>query len=121
MRMKQKISISRFPIFLGLLLLLSSIPQLLSAQEGIDSTRIIRNDLLKQPEGILFQHATPDLFQYATPDLFPPSKFKDTSSPNLSKQLFYFPPDFSHKGEIYLRQRRHRRDFASALNAQGTA
>ena len=61
MRMKQKISISRFPIFLGLLLLLSSIPQLLSAQEGIDSTRIIRNDLLKQPEGILFQHATPDL------------------------------------------------------------
>ena len=102
MRMKQKISISRFPIFLGLLLLLPSIPQLLSAQEGIDSTRIIRNDLLKQPEGTLFQHATPDLFQYATPDLFPPSKFKDIPSPNLSKQLFYFPPDFSHKGEIYL-------------------
>lgn len=102
MRMKQKISISRFPACLGLLLLLTSTPQLLSAQEGNDSTRIMRNDLLKQPEGTLFQHSTSDLFQYATPDLFPPSKFKDAPSPNLSKQLFYFPPDFSHKGEIYL-------------------
>lgn len=38
MRMKQKISISRFPIFLGLLLLRLPFLQLLSAQEGIDST-----------------------------------------------------------------------------------
>lgn len=103
MRMTQKIWISRFPIYFGLLLLLGFIPQLLSAQESNDSTRIIRNDLLIQPKDALLRPATTDLFRYATPDLFPSSKFESPpSSSSLSKQLLYFPRNFSYKGEIYL-------------------
>ncbi|WP_294543836.1 hypothetical protein [uncultured Bacteroides sp.] len=94
MRMKQKISISRFPICFGLLLLLFSIPQLLSAQEGNDSIRIIRNDMQILPEGTLFQ--------YATPDLFPAIKINKTHSLYPSKQLNEYPANFSRKGEIYL-------------------
>lgn len=94
MRMKQKISLSRFPIYIGLLFLSVSIPQLLSAQESNDSIRIMGNDIQKLPEGALFQ--------YATPDLFPSAKKNRTHSLYPSKQLNEYPTNFSRKGEIYL-------------------
>ena len=61
MRMRQKVSISRLPIRLGIFLLLYFVPQSLSAQENNDSTHILRNgasitldDVLKQANINLF-------------------------------------------------------------------
>ena len=48
MRMRQKVSISRLPIRLGIFLLLYFVPQLLSAQENNDSTHILRNGASKR-------------------------------------------------------------------------
>ena len=55
MRMRQKVSISRLPIRLGIFLLLYFVPQLLSAQENNDSTHILRNGASITPDDVLKQ------------------------------------------------------------------
>ena len=53
--MRQKVSISRLPIRLGIFLLLYFVPQLLSAQENNDSTHILRNGASITPDDVLKQ------------------------------------------------------------------
>lgn len=91
MRMKQKVSISRLPIRLGLFMLLYFVPQLLSAQENNDSTHILRNGASITPEDVLKQ---------STINLFPE---KVTAYPSYSSvQPPVRMPHFSLRGDIRL-------------------
>ena len=87
MRMRQKVSISRLPIRLGIFLLLYFVPQLLSAQENNDSTHILRNGASITPDDVLKQ---------ANINLFPEKS--TTYSLYSPGQLEHIPPLFTQKG-----------------------
>ena len=90
MRMRQKVSISRLPIRLGIFLLLYFVPQLLSAQENNDSTHILRNGASITPDDVLKQ---------ANINLFPE---KSTTYSLYSPGQLEHIPRFSLKRDISL-------------------
>lgn len=92
--MKQKVSIVQLPVRLGLFFLLTSVPQLLSAQE--DSAHIIRDSVQ-----VMFPLSSSDYYPSPiTTSLLYPSNLHPPGS-YLPKKLNRL-PDFSLKGEIYL-------------------
>lgn len=86
MRMRQKVSISRLPIRLGIFLLLYFVPQLLSAQENNDSTHILRNGASITPDDVLKQ---------ANINLFPE---KSTTYSYIHPDSWSIYPAFHSKG-----------------------
>ena len=86
MRMRQKVSISRLPIRLGIFLLLYLVPQSLSAQENNDSTHILRNGASITPDDVLKQ---------ANINLFPE---KSTTYSLYSPDSWSIYPAFHSKG-----------------------
>lgn len=90
MRMRQKVSISRLPIRLGIFLLLYLVPQSLSAQENNDSTHILRNGASITPDDVLKQ---------ANINLFPE---KSTTYSLYSPGQLEHIPRFSLKRDISL-------------------
>lgn len=95
MLMKQNISISRLSIRIGLLFLLISVPQLLSAQEYSDSTYFIRDSFSIKPGGALLLsplYLHPEMtneYPLYSPKLYPPGQLDRL-------------PDFSLQRTIYL-------------------
>lgn len=110
MRMRQKVSISRLPIRLGIFLLLYFVPQLLSAQENNDSTHILRNgasitpdDVLKQANINLFPEKSTTYSLYSPGQLEHIPRFslkRDISLPYQTNPSLLFRGDYSTGGVL---------------------
>ena len=121
MRMRQKVSISRLPIRLGIFLLLYLVPQSLSAQENNDSTHILRNgasitpdDVLKQANINLFPEKSTTYSLYSPGQLEHIPRFslkRDISLPYQTNPSLLFRGDYSTSG--VLRQFPHGMLFGS--------
>lgn len=111
MRMRQKVSISRLPIRLGIFLLLYFVPQLLSAQENNDSTHILRNgasitpdDVLKQANINLFPEKSTTYSLYSPGQLEHIPRFslkRDISLPYQTNPSLLFRGDYSTGGVLH--------------------
>ena len=111
MRMRQKVSISRLPIRLGIFLLLYFVPQSLSAQENNDSTHILRNgasitpdDVLKQANINLFPEKSTTYSLYSPGQLEHIPRFslkRDISLPYQTNPSLLFRGDYSTGGVLH--------------------
>ena len=111
MRMRQKVSISRLPIRLGIFLLLYLVPQSLSAQENNDSTHILRNgasitpdDVLKQANINLFPEKSTTYSLYSPGQLEHIPRFslkRDISLPYQTNPSLLFRGDYSTGGVLH--------------------